>query len=136
MMKQKEMSIRISQHILSIDEHILAVGLFSKQFHMVETATRPTFDKRFTVSPGLESSGPAYAAVVYSMVKMLEEPFGNLDKIVVDYAGAKIMLVVLRNGEGYVGLVLSPSVNADYLALKLKVTLNAGDNSMDISIDR
>lgn len=130
------MSIGISQHLLSIDESILAVGLFSNQFHMVETAAKASFAKRFTISPALESSAPAYAAAVYSMVKMLEEPFGSVDKIVVDYADAKIMLIALANGGGYVGLVLSPSVNADFLALKMKMTLNEGDNPIDVSIDR
>lgn len=132
----ENMSIRISEHILSIDENILAVSLFSNQFHMVETATKASFTKRFTVSPTLESSGPAYAAAVYSMVKMLEEAFGSVDKIIVDYAGAKVMLIALANGGGYVGLVLSPSVNADFLALKLKVNLNLEGTPLDVSIDR
>ena len=130
------MSITISQHILSIDENILAVSLFSNQFHMVEAETRPSFGKRFAVSPALEASGPAYAAAVYSMVKMLEEPFGSVDKIIVDYAGAKVMLIALANGQGYIGLVLSSSVNADFLALKLRGSLNLEGTPLDVSIDR
>ena len=130
------MSITISQHILSIDENILAASLFSNQFHMVETAAKASFAKHFTISSALESSAPAYAAAVYSMVKMLEEPFGSVDKIVVDYADAKVMLIALANGQGYIGLVLNPSVNADFLALKLRGSLNLEGTPLDVSIDR
>lgn len=118
------MSIKISEHILSLDDNLLAVSLFSPQFHMVESAVKANFEKRFSISPTVEGAGSAYAATVYGMVKLLEESFGDVEKITADYQDAKLMLLVLKNSRGFVGLVLNKTVNGDLLALKIAAELN------------
>lgn len=125
------MSIKVSEHILSLDENILAVGLFTKQFHMVENAVRPVFNKRFKLSPGVEDSGPAYAAAVYGVTRLMKESFGEVEKITADYDGAKLMLMALNHDAGFVGLVMNKTVNSDYLALRIEVEMNGDPDEID-----
>lgn len=113
------MSIKISEHILSLDENILGVTFFSNKFHMVEGATRPNFDRQLKVSNEIEGSIPAYVAAVHGMTRMVEEPFGAIEKITIDYDRAKLMLLPLKNEKGFIGLVLNKYVNSDYLAPKI-----------------
>ncbi len=126
------MSIRISEHVLSLDENILAVSLFSPQFHMVESATKTGFEKRFKVTPAIDRSGSSYAATMYGMTKLLEETFGNVEKITTDYGDAKLMLLALKNSRGFVGLVLNKTVNSDLLALKISTELNEQSKEIDM----
>ena len=124
-------SIKVSEHILSLDENILAVGLFTKQFHMVESAVRPVFNKRFKLSPATEDSGPAYAAAIYGVTRLMMESFGKVEKITADYHGAKLMLMALNNDAGFIGLVLNRTVNSDYLALRIEVEMNGDPDEID-----
>lgn len=124
------MSIRTSEHILSLDENILGVSLFSSQFHMVESATRLGFEKRFVVTPEIERSSSSYAAAMYGMARLLEGTFGTVEKITSDHSDAKLMLLALKNS-GFVGLVLSKTVNSDLLALKITVELNEANEVID-----
>lgn len=126
------MSIRISEHVLSLDENILAMSLFSPQFHMVESATKTGFEKRFKVTPAIDRSGSSYAATMYGMTKLLEETFGNVEKITTDYGDAKLMLLALKNSRGFVGLVLNKTVNSDLLALKISTELNEQSKEIDM----
>ena len=124
-------SIKVSEHILSLDENILAVGLFTKQFHMVESAVRPVFNKRFKLSQGTEDSGPAYAAAIYGVTRLMRESFGEVEKITSDYNGAKLMLMALNNDAGFIGLVMNKTVNSDYLALRIEVEMNGNPDEID-----
>ena len=124
-------SIKVSEHILSLDENILAVGLFTKQFHMVESAVRPVFNKRFKLSPATEDSGPAYAAAIYGVTRLMMESFGKVEKITADYNGAKLMLMALNHDAGFIGLVLNKTVNSDYLALRIEVEMNGDPDEID-----
>ena len=124
-------SIKVSEHILSLDENILAVGLFTKQFHMVESAVRPVFNKRFKLSPATEDSGPAYAAAIYGVTRLMMESFGEVEKITADYHGAKLMLMALNHDAGFIGLVLNKTVNSDYLALRIEVEMNGDPDEID-----
>ena len=124
-------SIKVSEHILSLDENILAVGLFTKQFHMVESAVRPVFNKRFKLSPATEDSGPAYAAAIYGVTRLMMESFGEVEKITADYNGAKLMLMALNHDAGFIGLVLNKTVNSDYLALRIEVEMNGDPDEID-----
>ena len=124
-------SIRVSEHILSLDENILAVALLTKQFHMVESAARPVFIKRFKLSPGAEDSGPAYAAAIYGVTRLMMESFGEVEKITADYNGAKLMLMALNNDAGFIGLVMNKTVNSDYLALRIEVEMNGDPDEID-----
>lgn len=126
------MQITISEHILSLDENILGVSLFSSQFHMVESAAKPGFEKRFAVTPDIERSGPSYAAAVYGMVRLLEDTFGTVEKITSDYGDAKLMLLALKNSRGFVGLVLNKTVNSDLLALKITAELDDTNEIIDM----
>ena len=121
----------VSEHILSLDENILAVGLFTKQFHMVESAVRPVFNKRFKLSPATEDSGPAYAAAIYGVTRLMMESFGEVEKITADYNGAKLMLMVLNHDAGFIGLVLNKTVNSDYLALRIEIEMNGDPDEID-----
>jgi hypothetical protein len=125
------MSIKVSEHILSLDENILAVGLFTKQFHMVESAVRPVFNRRFKLSPATEDSGPAYAAAIYEVTRLMIESFGEVEKITADYNGAKLMLMVLNHDAGFIGLVLNKTVNSDYLALRIEIEMNGDPDEID-----
>jgi hypothetical protein len=124
--------IRISERILSLDENILAASLFSSQFHMVENAVKPGFEKRFRVTPAVERSGPSYAATIYGMAKLLEETFGDVERITTDHGSAKLMLLALKNSRGFVGLVLNKTVNSDLLALRISAELNEEDKEIDM----
>lgn len=124
--------IRVSEHILSLDENILAVSLLSSQFHIVESAAKPGFDKRFKVTPAVEQSGPSYAAAIYGMAKLLEETFGDVERITTDHGDAKLALLVLKNSRGFVGLVLNKTVNDDLLALRISTELNEEDREIDM----
>lgn len=125
------MPIKISEHILSLDESILGVSFFSNKFHVMESAVRHNFERRFQVSKNIEGSSPAYAAAIYGMVKLLEEPFGNVEKITVDYGRAKLMLLALRNKKGFLGLVLNRSVNSEYLIAKISEIVKEADEELD-----
>jgi hypothetical protein len=125
------MFIRVSEHILSLDENIVAVGLFTKQFHMVESAVRPVFNKRFKLSPATEDSGPAYAAAIYGVTRLMMESFGEVEKITADYNGAKLMLMALNHDAGFIGLVLNKTVNSDYLALRIEIEMNGDPDEID-----
>lgn len=125
------MSIRISEHILSLDENILGVSLFSSQFHMVESAVKLGFEKRFAMTSEVQRSGPSYAAAMYGMAKLLEGTFGAVEKITSDYSNAKLMLLVLKNS-GFVGLVLNKTVNSDLLALKISAELDEQGKEIDM----
>lgn len=114
------MSIEVSEHILSLDENILAVSLFTKQFYMVESAARPSFNKRFKLSPKTKDSGPAYAAAIYGVTKLMMETFGDVEKITTNYNGAKLMRIALNHDAGFMGLVLNKTINSDYLALRIE----------------
>ena len=126
------MSIKVSEHLLSLDENILAVSLFSKQFHTVESAVKPGFDKRFLINSKLEEAGPAYAAAIYGMTRLVEDSFGGVKKITVDYDRAKVMLIALNNDRGFVALVLNELVNGDYLALKIMTLLDDKIDKLDM----
>ena len=127
-------SIKVSEHILSLDENILAVSLFTKQFHMVESAVRPVFSKRFKLSQGAEDSGPAYAAAIYGVTRLMIESFGEVEKITADYNGAKLMLMALNNDAGFIGLIMNKTVNSDYLALRIEVEMNGNPDEIDTLI--
>ena len=117
---------------MSLDENILAVGLFTKQFHMVESAVRPVFNKRFKLSSGAKDSGPAYAAAIYGVTRLMMESFGEVEKITADYNGAKLMLMALNNNDaGFIGLVMNKTVNSDYLALRIEVEMNGDPDEID-----
>lgn len=126
------MPITISEHLVSLDESILAVSLFTKQFHIIESATRPGFNKHFIVNPKLEEAGPGYAAAIYGMTRLVEDPFGDVENITVDYGKAKLMLLVLKNDRGFVALVLNKAVNSDYLALKIVSLLDDEIDKLDM----
>lgn len=125
------MSIKISEHILSLDENILAVSLFSRQFHMVESAVRPIFYKRFKISPTTKESAPAYAAAVYGIAKAVKDSFGEVEKITIDYGGAKLIFMTLKRNTGFVGLILNKAVNGDYLALRIQTEIDGAPDEID-----
>lgn len=117
------MAVTVSEHILLLDENILAVSLFSNQLHLVETASRDNFDKRFKIEPSVQDSSSSYASVVYGTARLLQPTFGQVEKITVDHEDVKLVLLVLKDHSGFVGLVLTKTVNADYLALKILRTV-------------
>jgi predicted regulator of Ras-like GTPase activity (Roadblock/LC7/MglB family) len=125
------MPIKISEHILSLDENILAASLFTKQFHIVESTVRPSFNKRFKISTTTEDLAPAYAAAIHGIAKAVQESFGEVEKITVDYGRAKLLLMALRNDAGFVGLVLNKAVNGDYLALRIETEMDGANNEID-----
>lgn len=127
----KKMSIRISQHILSLDDNILGVSIFSNNFNLVESAAKPSFGKRFTLSAQTEDASPAYAAAVFGMTRMVEAAFGRVEKVTVDYQEAKLMLLSLKDEKGFVGMVLNKSVNAEYLAAKVLAVLEETDAELN-----
>lgn len=128
------MSIGISQHILLLDDNILGVSIFSKNFNVIESATKPSFAKRFELSRQTEDSSPAYAAAVFGMTKMVETAFGGVEKITVDYERAKLMLLSVKDEKGFVGMVLNKSVNAEYLAAKVLTMLEETNEELNALI--
>ena len=98
---------------------------------MVEGAVRPVFNKRFKLSPATEDSGPAYAAAIYEVTRLMIESFGEVEKITADYNGAKLMLMVLNHDAGFIGLVLNKTVNSDYLALRIEIEMNGDPDEID-----
>lgn len=126
------MSIKVSEHILSLDDSILAVSLFSNQFHIIERAAKPGFESRFRISPDMKDSGPSHAAAMYVITKLLQDRFGRVEKITVDHQDAKLMLLALDNdGGGFVGLVLKKMVNSDYLALHISRIVEESTSEVD-----
>lgn len=125
------MSIGISQHVLSLDDNIIAVSIFSNNFNVVESAAKPSFVKRFTLSDQTEDASPAYAAAVFGMTRMVEAAFGRVEKITVDYQDAKLMLLSSKDKKGFVGMVLNKSVNAEYLAAKVLAVLEETDAELN-----
>ena len=124
-------SIGISQHILSVDDNIIGVSIFSQNFNLVESASKSDFAKRFTLSEQTEDASPAYAAAMFGMARMVEAAFGRVEKLTVDYQGAKLMLLSLKNARGFVGMVLNKSVNAEYLAAKVLALLEETDEELN-----
>lgn len=125
------MSIRVSEHVLSLDENILAVSLFTRQFHMVEEAARPSFDSKFRISPSVRESAPSYGATVYGITKLLQDTFGRVEKITVDHEDVKLMLLALKDDGGFLGIVLTKTVNSDYLTLKITTLLEETPSEID-----
>ncbi|AIF82890.1 hypothetical protein NTE_00812 [Candidatus Nitrososphaera evergladensis SR1] len=116
------MIISASQHILSIDENILAVCLMDSNFRILEAASKQAFDKKFKIPDKLKKGSGDYAALVFATARLSEETFGKVECIVVDYDMAKTMLLPIQ-GRGYVGIVVNPSTSTDYITLKVSATI-------------
>lgn len=117
------MAISTAQHILSLDENVLAVCLMNCDFRAVELASKVRFGKRFKVSEKLRKEFGDYAAVIFATAQISSETFGNVKRVIVDYESAKTMLIPISE-VGYVGLVVHSSANADYIALKIESFLD------------
>jgi hypothetical protein len=116
------MIISTSQHILSMDDGILATCLMDSNFRVLESTSRPSFIKRFQISDKVKKNGGDYAAVMFGTAQISAEAFGEVKLLVVDYDTVKTVLLPIV-GMGYVGLVVNQSTNAEYLALKIQSML-------------
>lgn len=114
--------ITASQHLLSIDENILAVCLMDSNFRVLEAASKQAFDKKFKISDRLKKSSGDYAAMIFATAQLSEETFGKVECVVVDYDMAKTMLLPIQ-GRGYVGMVVNSSTSTEYITLKVSATL-------------
>ncbi len=118
------MAISTAQHILSLDESVLAVCLMDCNFRALEMASKVRFGKRFKISEKLRNKFGDYAAVIFATAQISSEAFGKVRRVIVDYESAKTMLIPICD-IGYVGVVLHPSTNTDYIAFKIESFLDS-----------
>jgi hypothetical protein len=83
------MVITTSEHLLSIDNNIIAICLMDSKFNIVETASRQFFERRFAMSEKLKNGASAFAATMFGMVQLIDETFGKTKSILIDHGMAK-----------------------------------------------
>ena len=92
-------------------------------FNIVESSSSDSFSERFVVPGKLQRGASAWAAIMFGIAELVDDPFGKTRCMTVDHDLAKLMIFQVPS-KGFVGLVLNRSANADFIMLKITSALD------------
>jgi hypothetical protein len=117
---------RICSQILNIDDTILGTSIIDKGGNILASMSKPAFESRFDVPPDLKANSGTAAIMMVGMAKDMERAFGITRSITSIHAGCILMLIPIVTSfdeEIFIGLVLQPSVNTEYIIGRIQKSL-------------
>ena len=116
----------ICSRILNIDDTILGTSIIDKGGNILASMSKPAFESRFNVPPDLKANSGTAAIMMVGMAKDMERAFGITRSITSIHAGCILMLIPITTSfdeEIFIGLVLQPSVNTEYIIGRIQKSL-------------
>jgi hypothetical protein len=116
----------ICSRILNIDDTILGTSIIDKGGNIRASMSKPAFESRFNVPPDLKANSGTAAIMMVGMAKDMERAFGITRSITSIHAGCILMLIPITTSfdeEIFIGLVLQPSVNTEYIIGRIQKSL-------------
>ncbi len=104
---------RVVNHILSINDEILAVSIIDMKGNILAAKSKESFKEAFGVTRDGDKYGGTIAVEVLSLVNQVRNVVGEVQAIITIHKDCKMMLVSLPAFQILVGLVLHRSVNVE-----------------------
>jgi hypothetical protein len=104
---------RLVNHILSINDEILAISVIDMKGNILAAKSKEFFKEAFGVTRDGDKYGGTIAVAVLSLVNQVRNVVGEVQAIITIHKDCKMMLVPLPAFQILVGLVLHRSVNAE-----------------------